>query len=75
MFIVVMPFTSLSAKSQSEFGVLQQQEVNVFSSCTLGYLGGLLLVFPFAAIHDCVPLSTGVDQALCLDGSAGQLVA
>lgn len=46
--------------------------INLFSSCTLCCLGGLLLTFPLAAFYGCVPLSTGVDEALCLDCSVGQ---
>ena len=34
----------------------------------------MLLIFPFAAVHDCVLLSTGVEEALCLGGNAGQPV-
>lgn len=44
---------------------------NLFSSCALGYLGCLLSVLTLTDIYDCVLLSTRVDQALCLDGSAG----
>lgn len=35
----------------------------------------MLLALPFAGVCCCVLLRTGVEDALCLDDNAGQLVA
>ena len=39
---------------------------NLLSSRTLGCWGGLLFFLPFTAVHGCVLLGTGVEEAVCL---------